>query len=330
MRLALSWLLLASTVAAQEEEWIGKTFMPRINALPIAANGQVHGGRITMPLVVKAVDGELLDVGGLRYRKPDVVPLERAEEYYTSVLELNPRSDQCYNRRAIVRKYIGLHDQAIEDYSTAIRLNPTVAYYYANRGNLWHYSKRDNAAALKDYNEAIRLDATSAKVFYARGGIFRVKNELEAALADYNEAIRLDPNYVAAFNDRGLVWKGKGDLAAAIQDHEETIRLDGKYLLGYSNLAWILATANDPKFRDGQRAVAAATIACELTSWREVGPVRALAAACAENGDFGAAIQTQNKALQLISEKNQLAEQTRLKLYLAGKPYREKTAKSGK
>jgi len=266
----------------------------------------------------------------LRFRKTDVIPLDQAEAYYTSLIEVNPTSEQCYNRRAIVRRYLGMHDQAIEDYSTAIRLNPNSAIYFGNRGSLWHYSKRNNEEALKDYNESIRLDPTSAKIFYARGALFRSKNELDAAMTDFNEAIRLDPKYVAAFNGRGLVWKSKGELAAAIRDHEETIRLDSRYSSGYSNLAWILATSTDPNFRDGERAVAAASIACELTSWRDVGSVRAMAAAYAERGDFSAAVQTQNVALKLTSEKDQPFEQDRLRLYLAEKPYREKLAKREK
>ena len=55
-----------------------------------------------------------------------------------------------------------------------------------------------------------------------------------------------------------------------------------------------------------------------------------MAAAYAERGDFSAAVQTQNVALKLTSEKDQPFEQDRLRLYLAEKPYREKLAKREK
>lgn len=330
MRYFLLWLLLTTTVKAQDEEWFGRPFMPKINALPLDVNGNLHIGEMPMPLRVKAVDGDWLDVGGFRFRKSEVIPLETSEPYFTEIVRINPQSARCYVSRAIVRKFLGKHDEAIEDYSTAIRLDPTRASHYYNRGLLWHYSKRNQEAALKDYNESIRLGPLVALRFLARAELLRVKDDFGAALADYDKAIRLDPSLASAFNGRGLTWKSKGNLDAAIRDYEEAVRLDQKFSTGYSNLAWILATSPDPKFRDGKRAVLAATIACELSSWKEVAPVRALAAAYAETGDFNSAIQEQTKALELISEKNKPAEQSRLKYYQTGKPYRDKPTKSSK
>lgn len=326
---SLVWLLFSMPTAAQEEEWIGRRFMPKVNTLAMKPNGEPYFGSLTMPMTVKAVDGDLLDVGDFRYRKQDVVPLERAEGYYTRVIEANPGLAFPYNRRAIIRKTLGKSDEAIEDYSSAIRFDPQ-AMYYGNRGFLWQFSKQNLDEALKDYAEAIRLDPALPSVYHSRGLIHRSRNDLDAALADFDESLRLDPKYASASSNRGLVWKAKGDLAAAIRDFEDAFRSEPKYADAYLNLAWTLATADDAEFRNGEKAKLAATIACELTSWKQVGPVRSLAAANAELGDFNAAVQIQQKAVELISEKNKPAEQTRLKLYLAGKPYRDKATARGK
>ena len=49
------------------------------------------------------------------------------------------------------------HDKAIADYNDAIRLDPTLAAAYNNRGEAWR-SKKDYDKAVADYNEAIRLE----------------------------------------------------------------------------------------------------------------------------------------------------------------------------
>ena len=76
--------------------------------------------------------------------------------------------------------------------------------------------------------------------------------------------------------------------------------------------------------RDGKLAVATATRAAELTNWKDEQVLSTLAAAYAESGDFAAAVRWQQRALELhaatgVSTK---ADQDRLALYKAGKPYR--------
>ncbi len=61
------------------------------------------------------------------------------------------------------------------------------------RAIIWRKEKKELDIALGDYNEAIRLDPTSASVYNNRGLAWHDKKEYDKAIADYNEAIRLDP-----------------------------------------------------------------------------------------------------------------------------------------
>jgi hypothetical protein len=89
--------------------------------------------------------------------------------------------------------------------------------------------------------------------------------------------------------------------------------------------AWIRATCRDAEYRDGKRAVASATRACELTNWRDSEALSVLAAAFAESGEFGSAVKWQQKAMsltaQLTGDRNL---QEGLALYRAGKARRQK------
>jgi serine/threonine-protein kinase len=70
--------------------------------------------------------------------------------------------------------------------------------------------------------------------------------------------------------------------------------------------------------------VASATTACELTSWGNSDDLNALAAACAEVGDFDNAVRWQSKAIEHLSEEKPKADyRIRLTLYRQKKPYRE-------
>jgi Flp pilus assembly protein TadD len=106
-------------------------------------------------------------------------------------------------------------------------------------------------------------------------------------------------------------------------------------LLGaLNNLAWIRATSEDARLRDGPEAVRLAQRACQLAGQRETNALRTLAAAYAEAGRFAEAVQTARQALELARQQNKLslAESMRagIRLYEARKPFRESPSSPSK
>jgi Tfp pilus assembly protein PilF len=97
-------------------------------------------------------------------------------------------------------------EQAIEFFTEYIRSNPGDAHGYTTRAKIWREERKELDIALGDYNEAIRLDPTSAYVYSNRGTAWNDKKEYDKAIADYNEAIRLDPKDAAPYNGRAWLW----------------------------------------------------------------------------------------------------------------------------
>jgi tetratricopeptide (TPR) repeat protein len=70
-------------------------------------------------------------------------------------------------------------------------------------------NSRDFNKAIATYSEAIRLNPTYADAFYNRGLAYEKKGDTDRHIADSSEAIRLNPTYANAFNSRGLLMRKK-------------------------------------------------------------------------------------------------------------------------
>jgi tetratricopeptide (TPR) repeat protein len=171
--------------------------------------------------------------------KPDYAPYSRGLECritgdtnqaiieFTEAIRLMPEYVFAYNNRGVCYSGKSDYDRAIADYSQAIKLNPGYITAYSNRGIAYRY-KNDYNHSISDYNKAIQLNPLDPVAYYNRGLLNYYRRDYDRAIADYSEAIRLNPDYVRAYNNRGNAYKAKGQEARAGEDYAEAKRLSAK------------------------------------------------------------------------------------------------------
>ncbi len=153
------------------------------------------------------------------------------------------------------------------------------------------------------------------------------KHKYERAAANPWAAVAPDqpmPKQELDAETQAASWLITRDYARALAGYDDLARASPDLVDAHLNSAWLRATCPDARFRDGKRAIASATRACELTNWQDTGALGTLAAACAEAGDFAAAVKWQQKVLELITHgPRPQFYLDRLALYKAGKPFRQ-------
>ncbi len=100
----------------------------------------------------------------------------------------------------------GNNEEAIAEYTEAIRLNPEYGLAYGSRAVVYS-SKRDHDKAIADYTEAIRLDPKDAQAYCNRAVEHSSKKNYDEAIADYTKAIRLNPKYGLAYYNRANTYR---------------------------------------------------------------------------------------------------------------------------
>jgi hypothetical protein len=95
--------------------------------------------------------------------------------------------------------------QAIEYFTSLLRTSSDQSSVYAARANIW-YELGEDDIAIRDYDQAIKLAPTNAIMFNNRGYVSWRQKAYDKALADYSESIRLEPKSATAFNNRSLLW----------------------------------------------------------------------------------------------------------------------------
>ena len=234
---------LASGQQPAANPWLGVRVVQKSQDFGLKIENQVvERRRFILFYKVEQVSGDWLwlraEGKGFRgwVRADDVVPVDKALEYFSERIRQNPSDAFAYMMRATVRHDKMQLNQAVDDYNQAIKLDPAHAWVFNNRGIAWSDLK-DYDQALADFNEAIRLDTQNANVYNNRGTIWRKKRVFHAALADFDRAIQLQPRYAFAYYNRGLTWADQKDYVKAAADFDEVIRIFPDDALSYYNRA---------------------------------------------------------------------------------------------
>lgn len=149
---------------------------------------------------------------------------DEAEKDFLEYLKKEKSNPLVFNYLAGIRFMKQDFKGAQEYYSTVISLDPDFADVYTNRGMMRHY-QNDLKGAIEDYNEAIRKNPANATAYNNRGGAKMNLKDYNGALADFSEAIAKRTEYADAYDNRGRVKLKLGDHDGACADWHKALLL---------------------------------------------------------------------------------------------------------
>lgn len=128
------------------------------------------------------------------------------------------------------------YDNAINEYNTAIQLNPDFGLAYFFRGMACS-ENGDLDQAMSDFDKVIVHNPDITEAHYFRGYVYQKKGDFAQAIVDYNKAIQINPDFIEArdglasvYGDMGLVCLKKNDFDKAIFNYSKAIEISPNHL----------------------------------------------------------------------------------------------------
>jgi tetratricopeptide (TPR) repeat protein len=253
-----------------------------------------------------------------------------SETLWRATIQHNPDSFLAHNNIAVDLEAKRQLDEAITHYRKAFDLQPD-ALTGLNLGNALLRVQQPDDAILY-YTKALELQSNAPSILFRLGDALALKGELDNAILNYRKALALQTNSAAIHTHLATALIRKGRITEAVAEYEKAIQFEPSNLVALNNLARVLSASPDDSVRNGDRAVALAQKAVELSGGNSPGFLGTLAISYANVGRFSDAIAAAQKALQLpkLNPATARSLKTELDLYQSGMPFRDPTlANSG-
>jgi HemY protein len=216
----------------------------------------------------------------------------RARQYLSRALELNPASDQAYFQLGLILQNQNFLPEA--------------------------------EAMMK---KALVYQPNNANVLNNLGVILLGQGRFDEAMVSFKKALDVYPEHINARYNLGLALGASGKGRDAVMQYLKVLELKPDWPLAAKSLAWILATDKDNALRNGSEALKWARVAFQGKYQADPEVLDTLAAAFAEDRQFAEAVHAALKALELaeaVGDKELIESiSERLRLYKAGRPYRQ-------
>ena len=161
---------------------------------------------------------------------------DEAINCYVQALKINPNDAEAHNNLAIAYQAQGKLDEAIREYREALKINPNYAGAHYNLAVAYQaQGKLDEA--IREYREALKINPNYANAHYNLGITYHAQGKLDEAIREYQEALKTDTNDTDTYYNLGSAYQDQGKLDEAVREYREALKINPNYAAAYYNLA---------------------------------------------------------------------------------------------
>lgn len=142
-------------------------------------------------------------------------------QHFHQMLSRVPNQAKAYLKRGNDLAASGDFPLALDDFNSAIGLDPKLEEAYINRGNVYQ-ARGDMARAFADFDKAIALNPTSSALL-SKAILLGLDRKIDQALQYFKRAIATNKDLDRALYERGYFFAANGECEKAIADFSAAI-----------------------------------------------------------------------------------------------------------
>jgi len=173
----------------------------------------------------------------------------KAISSFNSAISKNSNNPIVYLVRGASLEATSQIREALQDYTKAIELDPSLIEAYKRRGllHLSFDSLEEYGKAIGDLSKVIQSSEKDSEAYFSRAKAYVAIEDYISAIADYDHVINLDANHAQARFLRGCLLSQIGDYQSSVLDFNQFISLNPQVFAGYYQRANSFVNLEDYK-----------------------------------------------------------------------------------
>jgi tetratricopeptide (TPR) repeat protein len=167
------------------------------------------------------------------------------QTFWMDIVEKSPNKNRPHNNLGKTYLGGGRTTEALEEFKTAVRLNPDNPLSRYNLGTAYD-SVGLTDAAIEQFLAAIKLKEDYADAHDNLGLSYGKKGLFDKAIEEFKLALRLTPDYASTHSNLALAYRLKGSLGEAVAEYQIALKLQPGNADAHNNLGVVYWQMHQP------------------------------------------------------------------------------------
>jgi tetratricopeptide (TPR) repeat protein len=164
---------------------------------------------------------------------------DEAIHQYSEALRIRPDFAEAHNHLGNAYKIQGIPGEAMDHYKEALRIKPEYAEAYYNLGHILA-GRGKIADAVKQYSTALKFRPEYPEVHYHLGSALMNQGKIDEAIAHYFKALNNRPNDAKIYNQIGYAFVINGKINEARIQFSKAVQIEPHFAKAHYNLGHAL------------------------------------------------------------------------------------------